>query len=48
MKVFKILNFIPTKLTPYAQGVFQTVAALTNLQYPLLKEVEQYFSAELE
>lgn len=42
-KVFKILNFFPTKLTPYAQEVFQTVVALTNLQYPLLKSRTEFF-----
>lgn len=46
MKVYKILNFIQNKLIPYAEEVFQTVGALTNLQYPLIKEVEQYYAAE--
>ncbi|XP_031332217.1 uncharacterized protein LOC116162686 [Photinus pyralis] len=43
MKVYRILSFIPSKLIPYAEEVFQTVGALTNLQYPLIREVEQYF-----
>ncbi|XP_057669248.1 uncharacterized protein LOC130901716 [Diorhabda carinulata] len=39
MKVFNILNLIPHSLLPHADAVFQVVGALTNLQYPLIKEV---------
>ncbi|KAG5861731.1 hypothetical protein JTB14_000615 [Gonioctena quinquepunctata] len=48
MKVFKIQQCIPQTLRPYAQEVFQLVGALTNLQYPLIKEVEEYFISERE
>ncbi|KAG5872946.1 Zwei Ig domain protein zig-8 [Gonioctena quinquepunctata] len=48
MKVFKILQCISQTLRPYAQEVFQLVGALTNLQYPLIKEVEEYFISERE
>ncbi|KAG5871417.1 hypothetical protein JTB14_004579 [Gonioctena quinquepunctata] len=42
-------QFTPQQtLRPYAQEVFQLVGALTNLQYPLIKEVEEYFISERE
>lgn len=44
MKIYSILDFIPETLLPYATLIFQVVGALTNLQYPLIKEVEQYFT----
>lgn len=43
MKSFKILGFIPTSLFPYSSIIFRTTAALTNLQYPLIKEVAEFF-----
>ncbi|XP_057666779.1 uncharacterized protein LOC130900284 [Diorhabda carinulata] len=43
MKVFNILNLIPHSLLPHADAVFQVVGALTNLQYPLIKEVGQLY-----
>lgn len=43
MKTFNILNFIPFSLLPHADAVFQVVGAVTNLQYPLIREVEQLF-----
>lgn len=43
IKCFKILNFIPRSLVTHAQKVFQVVNQLTNLQYPLINEVEQLF-----
>lgn len=44
MKIFNILNFIPHSLLPHVDAVFQVIGALTNLQYPLIKEVEQLYS----
>ncbi|XP_031356071.1 uncharacterized protein LOC116180298 [Photinus pyralis] len=44
MKIFKILNFIPSTLFSYSSVIFKTIAALTNLQYPLLKEVEELYT----
>ncbi|KAK9727489.1 DDE superfamily endonuclease [Popillia japonica] len=43
MKCYSILNFIPDSLIPEASIVFRVVGALTNLQYPLIKEVEEYY-----
>ncbi|XP_072394121.1 LOW QUALITY PROTEIN: uncharacterized protein [Diabrotica undecimpunctata] len=43
MKIFKILDFIPYSLLPHADAVFQVIGALTNMQYPLIKEVEQFY-----
>lgn len=45
MKSYKILSFIPDSLFSYSSKIFKTVGALT-LQYPLLKEVAQYYSNE--
>lgn len=42
IKCYKILSFIPQSLVVHAQKVFQVVGALTNLQYPLIREVEEY------
>lgn len=44
MKVCKILQHIPQSLLCHASHVFQVIEALTNLQPPLLKEVEDKFS----
>lgn len=38
LKDFKILSFIPSYLRCYADLLFQLVAALVNLQFPLIKE----------
>lgn len=46
MKVFNILSLVPETLIPYTTIIFQAVAALTNLQYPLIREVEQYYCNE--
>lgn len=48
MKSYKILDFIPQTLAPHAEKVCQVVGSLTNLQYPLLKEVQQYFSESID
>lgn len=40
IKSHKILNMIPEHLIPHASVVFQVCAALTNLRFPLIKEVE--------
>ena len=38
LKCFKILNLIPSWLRSNADTIFQVVAALVNLQFPLIKE----------
>ena len=38
LKDFKILSFIPSYLRCYADLLLQLVAALGNLQFPLIKE----------
>lgn len=43
MKIYTILNRIPATLLPHASIVFQVCAALTNFQYPLIKEVERMY-----
>ncbi|KAG5869349.1 hypothetical protein JTB14_009963, partial [Gonioctena quinquepunctata] len=43
MKSFKILSFIPEPLFHYSSMIFRTVGALTNLQYPLIREVFQVY-----
>lgn len=43
IKGYSILDFVPQTLLPYASKVWQVCAALTNFQYPLLKEVEVFF-----
>nr|CAH7769218.1 unnamed protein product [Callosobruchus chinensis] len=43
MKTYNILDFIPYALLPHADKVFQVIGALTNLQNPLLREVEQFY-----
>nr|CAH7713592.1 unnamed protein product [Callosobruchus chinensis] len=47
MKTYNILDFIPYALLPHADKVFQVIGALTNLQYPLLREVEQFYSQDV-
>ena len=46
MKCYHILNFMPRSLCSYGDVVFKAVAALTNLQHPLIKEVSQFFNDE--
>ncbi len=46
MKCYHILNFMPRSLCSYGDVVFKAVAALTNLQYPLIREVSQFFNDE--
>jgi len=43
MKCFKILDKIPQSLIKNASTIFKVVGALTNLQNPLIKEVEDLF-----
>lgn len=43
IKSFNILNMIPSSLIPHSSQVFQVCGALTNLQFPLIKEVETLF-----
>ncbi|XP_031333374.1 uncharacterized protein LOC116163533 [Photinus pyralis] len=43
IKQYLILRMIPSTLIPHASVVFQTCAALTNLQFPLIKEVESLY-----
>ena len=38
LKCFKILNLILSWLRSNADTIFQVVAALVNLQFPLIKE----------
>lgn len=40
INAFKILDFIPYNYREYSSRIFQVCAALVNLQYPLLSEVE--------
>lgn len=47
MKTYKILDYVPQSLFSYGSIIFKTVAALTNLQYPLIKEVEQFYSDDV-
>lgn len=39
IKGFRILNFIPSTMRAYASKIWQTCAALVNLQNPLIREV---------
>lgn len=43
IKGYSILEFIPPKLIPYSSKIFQICGALTNFQYPLIKEVEMFY-----
>jgi hypothetical protein len=43
MKCFKILKFLPQQFIQHGNHIIQLVGALTNLQYPLIKEVEKYY-----
>lgn len=46
MKCFKILGLIPENMFMYGSTIFKAVAGLTNLQYPLIREVEQFYDSE--
>lgn len=43
IKGYSILEFISPKLVPYASKIFQVCGALTNFQFPLIKEVESFY-----
>lgn len=43
MKSYNILLNVPENLFRHITVIFQTVGALTNLQYPLIKEVADFF-----
>lgn len=47
MKIYEIMVYIPQSLFSYGRVIFKTVATLTNLQYPLIKEVEQFYSDDV-
>nr|CAH7749502.1 unnamed protein product [Callosobruchus chinensis] len=46
IKNYKILNMIPVSLIPQSTEVFKVCVALTNPQYPLIREVEDLYKAE--
>jgi hypothetical protein len=48
IKSFRILSNLPETLCPFGDIIFKGVAALTNLQYPLIKEVEHLFLDDAE
>lgn len=48
MKCYHILNLLPTSLCSFGDVIFKTVAALTNLQYPLIKDIEDLFNVDFE
>lgn len=43
IKTYSILSMVPATLIPHASVVFQVCVALTNLQFPLIKEVEHLY-----
>ncbi|XP_039295936.1 uncharacterized protein LOC111056826 isoform X1 [Nilaparvata lugens] len=43
IKGYSILEFIPHNLMCYSSKVWQVCGALTNFQYPLIKEVEVFY-----
>lgn len=43
LKEYRILDFLPQSYCPYADNIIKCIAALTNLQYPLIKDVESSF-----
>jgi len=45
VKVYQILNFIPSSMVPIASKTFQVCVALTALMNPLIKEVEEAMQA---
>ena len=44
VKCFNILQQVPQYYTSQISVIFQVCASLTNFQYPLIKEVEEYYS----
>lgn len=40
IKCYRILNHIPTLLLPHSDCIFKVVSALTNLKFPLIKEIQ--------
>lgn len=40
IKCYSIINFIPYTMLKQAETIFQLVSALTNLQLPLIKEIQ--------
>jgi len=40
IKCYSILNFIPSKMLKQAEQIFKVIAALTNLQHPLIQVVQ--------
>jgi len=40
IKCYSILNFIPSTMLKQAEQIFKVIAALTNLQHPLIQEVQ--------
>ncbi|XP_039301447.1 uncharacterized protein LOC120356562 [Nilaparvata lugens] len=43
IKGYSILEYIPHTLMPFSTKVWQVCGALTNFQYPLIKEVEVFY-----
>lgn len=37
---------MPESICPYGNIVFKAIAALTNLQYPLIKELGELFTSD--
>jgi len=48
IKGYSILEFITPKLVPYVSIIFQVCGALSNFQYPLIKEVEMFYLQLIE
>uniref|UniRef100_A0A6P7GDE3 Uncharacterized protein LOC114340901 n=1 Tax=Diabrotica virgifera virgifera TaxID=50390 RepID=A0A6P7GDE3_DIAVI len=48
IKCYKILSLVPASLVKHSSYVFQVCAALTNFQYPLIREVEDLYRNEDE
>lgn len=44
IKCFNILQRVPQYYISQISTIFQLCAALTNFQYPLIKEVEEYYA----
>jgi len=42
IKCYSILDVIPFSMLKQAESIFQVVAALTNLQPPLIKEIQTH------
>ncbi|XP_031334826.1 uncharacterized protein LOC116164746 [Photinus pyralis] len=46
IKIYKVLHFIPAALRPYSSDIFKVCACLANMNYPLIKEVEEQYNLE--